>query len=207
MRSGAPSIIFGQPTHTYLWSQKDPRSTETFWLPLERAEPLSQVSKWGKISQNSEIVSSEIKKSKCFFTIFARSAYYVPVPVNWKCPSVRPSVCPSVRPSVRDFRDFCEEHMDPGHPQIPFAKRALLCGGTKPEKLDTYATSYVQILMITFLIKNSVFTKKVPSFVRCENVWKSPKSMLTDSVFLSRFDQKVLFSSWCTRHTTYDEVN
>ena len=76
----------------------------------------------------------------------------------------------SVRPSVRNLCDFCEEHMDPGHPQIPFAKRALLCGGTKPEKLDTYATSYVQILMITFLIKNSVFTKKVPSFVRCENV-------------------------------------
>ena len=60
--------------------------------------------------------------------------------------------------------------MDSEHPQIPFAKRALLCGGTKPEKLGTYATSYVGILMITFLIKNSVFTKKVPSFVRCENV-------------------------------------
>ena len=27
----------------------------------------------------------------------ARSAYYVPVPVNWKCPSVRPSVRSSVR--------------------------------------------------------------------------------------------------------------
>ena len=132
-------------------------------------------------------------------SFFARSAYYVPVPVNWKCPSVRPF--------VRDFRDFCEEHMDPGHPQIPFAKWALWCLWPKPEKLDTYATSYVQILMITFLIKNSVFTKKVPSFVRCENVWKSPKSMLTDSVFLSRFGQKVLFSGWCTRHTTYDEVN
>ena len=146
-----------------------------------------------------------------FSFVIARSAYYVPVPVNWKCPSVRPSVRSSVRssvrPFVRDFRDFCEEHMDPGHPQIPFAKRALLCGETKPGKLGTYATSYVGILMITFLIKNSVFTKKVPSFVRCENVWKSPKSMLTDSVFLSRFDQKVLFSGWCTRHTTYDEVN
>ena len=72
------------------------------------------------------------------------------------------------------------------------------------KKLDTYATSYVQILMITFLIKNSVFTKKVPSFVRCENVSKTPKSMLTDSVFLSRFDQKVFFpvDAHVTQHLT-----
>ena len=87
------------------------------------------------------------------------------------------SVCPSVRSSVRDLCDFCEEHMDPEHPQIPFAKRALLCGGTKPEKLDTYATSYVQILMITFLIKTLFLPKKyhrllgVKTFENHQNQW------------------------------------
>ena len=116
------------------------------------------------------------------------------------CPSVRPSVCVCVCVCVTDFCDFCEGHMASEHPQIPFAKRAQKCP-------RTHLKIYPRILGLNkskisdhFFDKKRVFTKKVPSFTRCKNVWKSPKSVLSDSAFLVGIDQKVLFSSWDIRH-------
>ena len=71
--------------------------------------------------------------------------------------------------SVRIFRDFCEEHMALWHPQIPFAKRALLC-------VRSHLKIYPRMLCLKpifsdhFFDKKLVFTKKVPSFTRCKNV-------------------------------------
>ena len=111
------------------------------------------------------------------------------------CPSVRPCVRVCVRPSVRDFCDFCEGHMDSAHPQIPFAKRALLC-------VRSHLKFYPRILCLKpifsdhFFGKKRVFTKKVPSFTRCKNV-------CTKSI---DNHQKYTFA-WCLRHTTCDEIN
>ena len=131
-----------------------------------------------------------------------------PGPRKCECPSVRPSVRPCVRvcvrPCVRDFRDFCEGHMASEHSQIPFAKRALLCVRSHlkfyPRMLPLMSKFYDH-----FFAKKCIFIKKVPSFTRYKNLWKSPTLVLTDSVILIDIVQKVLFSSWDIRHTTYDE--
>ena len=119
------------------------------------------------------------------------------------CPSVRPCVRPSVRVSGF-FAIFAKSIWPPWHPQIPFAKRALLCVRSHlkiyPRMLPLMSKFYDH-----FFAKKCIFIKKVPSFTRYKNLRKSPKLVLTDSVILIDIVQKVLFSSWDIRHTTYDE--
>ena len=109
------------------------------------------------------------------------------------CPSVRPSVRVSVRVCVTDFRDFCEEHMRPLHPQIPFAKRAQKCP-------RTHLKIYPRILGLKskfsdhFFDKKRVFTKKVPSFTRCKNFCtKSTKNThLRDAYVTQRVTRSII---------------